>query len=102
MSRADVTRCSNDATSTRGRGKRTPRGSERPAASLDGPEGRLAQGESTSLTRKGSEVQILYRPPTLQISHQLLVGESLVPALRHAPHRSEAEPRAWAVLFAVC
>ena len=25
--------------------------------------GRLAQGESTSLTRKGSEVQILYRPP---------------------------------------
>jgi hypothetical protein len=27
------------------------------------PSGRLAQGESASLTRKRSEVQILYRPP---------------------------------------
>src|SRR6266699_1816424 len=27
------------------------------------PRGRLAQRESTSLTRKGSQVQILYRPP---------------------------------------
>ena len=27
-------------------------------------DGRLAQGESTSLTRKGSQVQILYRPPS--------------------------------------
>ena len=27
------------------------------------PDGRLAQGESTSLTRKGSQVQILHRPP---------------------------------------
>ncbi len=29
------------------------------------PRGRLAQGESASLTRKRSEVQILYRPPYL-------------------------------------
>jgi hypothetical protein len=29
---------------------------------LDGGEGRIAQGESASLTRKRSEVQILVRP----------------------------------------
>src|SRR6185437_9738252 len=34
------------------------------------PRGRLAQRESASLTRKRSQVQILYRPPVPQVSGQ--------------------------------
>ena len=45
-----------------------------PCAETRTLNGRLAQGESASLTRKRSQVQILYRPPLFTMSRSLCFG----------------------------
>ena len=59
--------------------------------------GRLAQGESASLTRKRSEVQILYRPPLDLLVSDVVVNVTFY-GLRGLSQRLAAEKKLQAPL----